>query len=162
MKVLHIFDDYGEPGRVALLGNGSVSEVVYYLARCTAAKGHEVTVLERDHGTLPEEELIDIEQFAKTKLVVGKVIECTPAPDADKLLLLKVDLGTETRQLVAGIASWYSPEELIGKNLVIVANLKPAKIRGYESRGMLLAAESEGKVRILTVDGKLPPGAKVK
>ena len=59
MKVLHIFDDYGEPGRVALLGNGSVSEVVYYLARCTAAKGHEVTVLERDHGTLPEEELID-------------------------------------------------------------------------------------------------------
>ncbi len=112
--------------------------------------------------TAPEEELIDIEQFAKTKLMVGKVIECTRAPDADKLLLLKVDLGTETRQLVAGIAPWYAPEELIGKNLVVVTNLKPAKIRGYESRGMLLAAGTGDKVCILTIDGELPAGAEVK
>ncbi|RKZ31600.1 methionine--tRNA ligase [bacterium] len=110
----------------------------------------------------PAEGLIDIAQFSKVKLVLGKVKECKRVPEADKLYLLQVDMGTETRQLVAGLAQWYKPEELLGRTLVVVSNLEPAKIRGYESRGMLLAAEDKGVVRILTVDGELPPGAKVR
>lgn len=109
-----------------------------------------------------EEGLIDIGEFARIKLVVGKVIDCKKAPDAEKLFLMKVDIGTEVRDLVAGIAEWYSPEELVDKLIVVVTNLKPAKIRGYESKGMLLAGEFSGVVRLITVDGELSPGAKVK
>ncbi|MCK5832205.1 methionine--tRNA ligase [bacterium] len=108
------------------------------------------------------EGLIDIGHFAKIKLALGKVIDCVSAPNADKLLLLKVDLGTEIRQIVAGIAPWYRPEELIGKTIVVVINLEPAKIRGYESQGMLLAAGAGDAVKVLTVDGDLPPGTSIR
>lgn len=110
----------------------------------------------------PEEELIDISEFAKIKIRTGKIVECVAAPNADKLYLLKVDLGGEIRPLVAGIAQWYEPPELVGKTAVVITNLKPARIRGHESRGMILAAEGDGEVRILTVDGELPPGSKIR
>ena len=74
---------------------------------------------------------------------------------------LQIDLGGETRQLVAGVAEHYAPDELIGRTIVVVANLKPAVIRGVESQGMLLAAKSGKALRLLTVDGDLPPGAGV-
>jgi methionyl-tRNA synthetase len=119
--------------------------------------------LKEEKHSLPTEEpvegLIDIGHFAKINLALGKIIDCDRAPDADKLLLLRVDMGTETRQLVAGIAPWYEPSELIGKTIVVVTNLKPAKIRGHKSQGMLLAAEAGDSVRVLTVDGDLPPGS---
>ncbi|HHS49959.1 MAG TPA: methionine--tRNA ligase [candidate division Zixibacteria bacterium] len=113
-------------------------------------------------STETAEGLIDIGHFAKIQLALGKVIECENMPKADRLLILKVDLGTEIRQIIAGIAPWYMPEELIGKTIVIVLNLEPVKIRGYESRGMLLAAGTGDVVKVLTVDGELPPGTAIK
>lgn len=106
--------------------------------------------------------IITIEDFSKVELRVGEVLEAEKIEKSEKLLRLKVDLGElGERQIVAGIAKHYSPEELIGKLIIVVANLKPAKLMGIESQGMLLAAKDGGKLKILTVDGSLKPGAKV-
>lgn len=105
--------------------------------------------------------LIDVDTFFRTKLRVAKVIAAEPVPKADRLLLLQIDLGGETRQIVAGIAQFYSAEEMVGKSVVVVANLKPAKIRGVESNGMLLAAKDGKTLRVVTVDGEVPAGASV-
>ncbi len=106
--------------------------------------------------------IITIEQLAQVKLVVGEIIKAEKAPDADKLLLLDVDLGVEKRTLVAGLAQWYSPGGLLGKKIIVVTNLKPAKIRGYESNGMLLAADDGKTVSILTVDKDVAAGSEVR
>lgn len=107
--------------------------------------------------------LITIDDFKKVDLRVAKVVNAEPVEKADKLLRLDVDLGTETRQIVAGIAQHVSPEVLTGKRVVVVANLQPAKIRGLESQGMLLAAEDErGKLSLVTVEGEVGVGAKVR
>jgi len=95
---------------------------------------------------------IKYEDFAKLELRVAKVLEARPHPNADKLLLLLVDLGDEQKQVVAGIRLHYSPEQLVGKLIVIVNNLEPAMLRGESSNGMLLAATSDEKVILLTVD----------
>jgi methionyl-tRNA synthetase len=81
---------------------------------------------------------------------------------SEKLVKLKVDIGTETRQVVAGIGKSYTPEELTGKSIVIVANLKPAKLMGVESQGMLLAASSGDILAVATFDREMKPGARVK
>ncbi len=107
---------------------------------------------------LPE---ITIDEFAKMDLRVARVIAAEKVKGADKLLKLKVDLGSEERTIVSGIAKHYSPEELIGQNVVMIVNLKPAKIRGIESRGMLLAASGDDKVTLVSVP-VMPPGSKVK
>jgi methionyl-tRNA synthetase len=104
--------------------------------------------------------LITIEQFKEIDLRVATVVSAAPVPGADKLLKLEVDLGEERRQLVAGIAKQYSPAELVGKQIVVVANLQPAVIRGIESRGMLLAAVHPGGLAVLTVDRPAPNGTK--
>jgi len=98
------------------------------------------------------EELIDIDYFMKVKLRVAKVLSAEPVPKSKKLLKLQVDLGEKLgkRQILAGIAQFYSPETLIGKKIVVVANLKPAKLMGEESQGMLLAASTDD-MSILTV-----------
>jgi methionyl-tRNA synthetase len=83
---------------------------------------------------------------------VGQIIEVEDHPNADKLYLVKVDLGSEVRQVVAGLKKHYSPEVLMNKKVVLVANLEPAKLRGEISEGMLLAAEKNNKVKLLTVD----------
>jgi len=83
-------------------------------------------------------------------------------PGSKKLVKLQVDLGTEQRQVVAGIADAYAPEALVGKKVVLVANLKPAKLMGVESNGMVLAASLDGKAVLCTFDGDVPPGSKVK
>jgi len=109
------------------------------------------------------EELISIDEFAKVKLRLAKVESVAPVPGADKLLALQVDMGGEKRQIVAGIAKYYQPEELVGKTIVVVANLKPARLRGMLSQGMLLAAEDqEGKLGVITVDRDIAPGAVVR
>ncbi|UCF68268.1 MAG: methionine--tRNA ligase, partial [Acidobacteriota bacterium] len=106
--------------------------------------------------------MIDIDTFQQIDLRTAKVVACEPHPDATKLLRLEVDLGTEKRQLVAGIATAYTPEQLVGRTIVVVANLKPAKLRGLLSEGMLLAASGpDGRPLLLSVDGDLPPGSKV-
>ncbi len=109
-----------------------------------------------------EKELLSIEDFAKVELKIGRVISAERVEKSDKLIKLKVDIGEE-RQVVAGIGKVYDPEYLVGKEIVIVANLKPAKLMGVESRGMLLAATDEdGKPSLLILDREVKPGARVK
>jgi len=107
-------------------------------------------------------ENINFEEFQKIDLRIGKIIEAERIEGADKLLKLKVDLGEEKRQLVAGIAKFYQPEDLIGKEIVVVANLEPKIFRGVESQGMLLAGDVEGKPVLLKPDEEVPPGTKVR
>lgn len=97
-------------------------------------------------------------------LVVAKILECEPVPKSDKLLRLMVDwCAGAPRQVVSGIAAWYSPADLIGRSVVLVENLKPVKLRGVESNGMILAADAAADdVRVLFVDGTIPPGSKVR
>ena len=102
---------------------------------------------------------ITIDDFAKVELRVGTVIKCEKHPKADKLLVSQIDLGYETRQIVSGIASHYKPEEMIGKKVVVVVNLKPAKLRGVESQGMILAGDDGENLGLLTVD--LPDGTEI-
>ncbi|MEI7435935.1 MAG: methionine--tRNA ligase [bacterium] len=106
--------------------------------------------------------LIEYADFQKVHLRAARILTAEKVPAADKLLKLTVDAGGVTMQIVAGIAQHYASEALAGKTVVVVTNLKPAKIRGLESQGMLLAASSGGVMRIVTVDGDLPPGAVVK
>ena len=107
-------------------------------------------------------EYITYEEFKKMDLRVARVLAAEKVPGTSKLLKLQIDLGTEKRQIVAGVAETYSPEELVGKEFIVIANLQPAVIRGVESQGMLLAAEVEGKAIIPFFDRELPPGTKVK
>jgi len=108
-------------------------------------------------------DIITIGDFAKVKLRVARVLEAREHPNADKLLILKVDLGGERRQICAGLRGHYTPEQLVGRNLVVVANLAPRMMRGEESNGMLLAA-SDGEHRrvvFLTPEADIEPGAAV-
>jgi methionyl-tRNA synthetase len=106
--------------------------------------------------------LITFDQVMAVHLKTAVVLEAGKIEGADKLLKLQIDLGGEKRQLVAGIALHYAPEELVGKTIVVVANLKPAKLRGVESEGMLLAASTGDTLKLVTVDGEIGPGASVK
>ena len=105
---------------------------------------------------------ITIDEFGKVELRVATVKAAEPHPKADRLLVLKIDLGTEERQLVAGIRTHYTPEDLIGKQIVVVANLQPAVLRGVESQGMLLAASDGEKVIVLSPEKPFAPGSKVR
>ena len=106
--------------------------------------------------------LITFDQVMAVNLKTAVVLEASKIEGADKLLKLQVDLGGEKRQLVAGIALHYTPEELVGKTVVVVANLKPAKLRGVKSEGMLLAASIGDTLKLITVEGEIGPGASVK
>lgn len=104
---------------------------------------------------------VEISDFEKLDLRVGKVLFCERHPQADKLYILKVDVGeNEPRQIVSGLASSYTPGQVMGKNIVVIANLKPAKIRGVESRGMLLAGKNGKEIAVVEVNG-LEPGTKI-
>lgn len=106
---------------------------------------------------------ISIDDFMRVDLRVGTIRKAEPHPNADRLVVLSVDLGEEQeRQLVAGIRAHYAPEALVGKQIVVVANLKPAKLRGVESRGMILAASDDSGVHLLAPDAPTTPGSKVK
>lgn len=106
-----------------------------------------------------EEEVVSIEDFAKLKFRVGEVVEAEKVPKADKLLKLTVDLGDETRTIVSGIAQYYTPEEIKGKKIIVFANLKPRKIFGIESKGMILAAKDDETLSVLTVDKNVKNGS---
>lgn len=105
---------------------------------------------------------ITYDDFRKVDLKIGKILAAEEVPGAEKLLKLKVDLGAEQRQLVAGIKKQYAAADLIGKEVVIVANLAPRMIMGVESQGMLLAASDEAGPVILKPERDVPPGAGVK
>ena len=112
----------------------------------------------------PLKEEITIEDFEKVDLRVVKVLNCEPVKGAKKLLKLKVDLGGEEKQVISGISKYYKPEELIGKYVVLVANLKPAKLRGEISQGMILAAstDDDSKLFAVTIPKELPTGSVVR
>ncbi|MBI3811123.1 MAG: methionine--tRNA ligase [Nitrospirae bacterium] len=116
----------------------------------------------RMESTQTEPSLITIDDFRKLELRVGRVVTAEKVAGADKLLKLSVDIGTETRQIVAGIAKKYIPEELIGKSVILIANLKPAVIRGIESRGMILAAGDKEVEALATFIEPVQPGLRVK
>lgn len=108
------------------------------------------------------EEYITIDDFEKIQLRLGKIIDCENHPKADKLLVLTIKIGEETRTVVSGIRKWYNPEDLIGKNVVVAYNLKPVKLRGIESKGMILAAQdSTGNLSLLTTLAELEDGASI-
>jgi len=110
----------------------------------------------------PASATVSFEEFQKLDLRVGRVMAVEPVPKANKLLKLNVDLGQEQRTVVAGIASSYSPESLVGKYVILVANLAPRTLRGIESQGMVLAAETDGRIVLATFEAPVSPGAKVK
>jgi methionyl-tRNA synthetase len=111
----------------------------------------------------PKREEITIDDFAKVEMKVGEVIECKPVEKAKKLLVSKIKIGEEVRQIVSGISEHYSPDDMIGKKVIVVTNLKPVKLRGVLSEGMILAAsDDEGKLNICTVDGDISDGAEVR
>lgn len=132
-------------------------EVTYIKEKMAPAKEAEQTAVEKE-----QREEITIDDFAKVQLRVGEVIACEPVKKADKLLKLQLDLGTEKRQVISGIAQYYQPEQLIGQKVICVVNLKPVKLRGELSEGMILSGEIDGKLSIATVDSSLPNGAIVK
>jgi methionyl-tRNA synthetase len=106
---------------------------------------------------------ISIDDFTKVELRVAKVLEAESVPQSKKLVKMKIDVGTEQRTIVAGIAEAYTPEQLVGRTIAIVFNLKPAKLMGIESNGMVLAASPEGgKPTLVSFDGDLPPGTRVR
>ncbi len=106
---------------------------------------------------------ISIQDFAEIDLRVAEIKAVEEHPNADKLLVLKIDIGDggEERQLVAGIKECYSPEQLIGKKIIVVSNLAPAVIRGVESQGMLLAARDGKDIAVITTERDIKPGSKV-
>jgi methionyl-tRNA synthetase len=105
--------------------------------------------------------MISIDEFRNIDLKVATIKSAEPHPNADKLMVLQIDLGGEQRQILAGIRNHYTPEDLIGRQIVVVANLETAKLRGMESQGMLLAASDEGRVVILSPEKPVQAGAKV-
>jgi methionyl-tRNA synthetase len=163
------------PGRPVARGEGLFPRVdkQAYLARlaepapgrpgtaATAAPGKESAVEQAGPPARGAE--IGIDEFKRVELRVGKIVAAERVEGAKKLFRVRVDLGTETRQIVSGIADKYTPEQLVGKSIVVVCNLKPAVIRGVESRGMLLAAaDPDGRATIVTFDEPVDPGAVVR
>ncbi|CUU00883.1 methionyl-tRNA synthetase [Candidatus Thermokryptus mobilis] len=127
----------------------------------------EIKKLKIASGEITEEKIefkpqITIEEFQKIDLRVADVVECERVKNSEKLLKLKVRIGNEERQIVAGIGRHYSPEELVGKKVIVVANLKPAKLMGIESQGMLLAAVKDEKLTLITTLGEIESGSQVR
>ena len=123
----------------------------------------QVHEIKEETASPAETELLGIDEFFKTKLVVGTIRDAEQVPKSKKLVRLRVDLGEEKlRQLVAGIAEQYQAEDLVGRQIVVVSNLKPAKLMGVESQGMLLAANVDGAAILLAPDSEVPPGTTVR
>ena len=129
--------------------------------KAQAAKSDEKSAAQTAPADETNANLITIDDFAKVELRVAKVIAAEKVEKADKLLKLQLQVGDEQRQVVSGIAKYYTPEEMVGKTIVLVANLKPVKLRGIESQGMILAASNENGLSLVTIDKDLGSGAHV-
>ena len=127
-------------------------EVAKQVEKLTPAK----PVVPEKKDEAPE---ITIDDFAKVELVVGEIKKCEKHPKADRLLVSQIDIGGEVRQIVSGIADSYSPEDMPGKKVIVVKNLKSAKLRGVESQGMILAGGTKKSIKVLETD--LPAGTKI-
>ncbi len=122
----------------------------------------EKTETVEEVAPLEHKEFIGIDELDKVELRVGKILSCEKHPKADRLLVSQVKLGPETRQIVSGIAKWYKPEEMVGKEVIVVCNLKPVKLRGVESQGMILAAGNDGDDLIVPVATGAKDGCEVR
>ena len=121
------------------------------------ADGEEETVIDID--AKPE---ITFDDFGKMQFQVGEILSCEAVPKADKLLCSQVKIGSQVRQIVSGIRSTYSPEEMVGKKVMVLVNLQPRKIRGLVSEGMLLCAEdADGKLSLVAPEKEMPAGAEI-
>ncbi|MED0774024.1 methionine--tRNA ligase [Bacillus siamensis] len=125
----------------------------------TAPVKEEKTEEPQEAERLPE---ITFDQFMDTELRVAEVLSAEPVKKADRLLKLQIDLGFEQRQVVSGIAKHYTPDQLVGMKIICVTNLKPVKLRGELSQGMILAGESDGVLKVVAVDQSLPKGTRIK
>ncbi|WP_442597344.1 methionine--tRNA ligase [Neobacillus sp. D3-1R] len=137
-------------------------EVEYIKNQMQGNKGKSEPVEEKPVEEKPEVEEISIDDFMKVDLRVAQVIHAEPVKKADKLLKLQLDLGYEKRQVVSGIAQYYKPEDLIGRKVICVTNLKPVTLRGELSQGMILAGSKDGSLSLATIAESLPIGSKVK
>ncbi len=149
--------DKGEP----IFPRLDMAEEVNYIKEQMAPKATP-KVEEKPVAEKPKSEEISIDDFMKVDLRVAQVIEAEAIPKADKLLKLQLDLGYEQRQVVSGIAKFYKPEDLVGRKVICVTNLKPVKLRGELSQGMILAGSEDGQLSLATVDQSLPNGSRVK
>ena len=145
----------------------SVGKAKILFARLdTAKKLEEIKIAEDEKAEaepkIEKAEPIIMEDFAKVQLLTAKVLEVEKIKSTDKLLKLQVDDGIKKRQIVSGIATFYEAQELIGKNIVIIANLMPIKLRGVLSEGMILAAEDENGLSVVTTDRDIAPGTPVR
>ena len=142
--------------------NSRVSSSSQDACKAQSAKSGEKSAVNTAQATdETNANLITIDDFAKVELKVAKVIAAEKVEKADKLLKLQLQVGDEQRQVVSGIAKYYTPEEMVGKTIVLVANLKPVKLRGIESQGMILAASNENGLSLVTIDKDLGSGAHV-
>lgn len=156
---LHAGDKVGEP--VPLFGRIDAEQMLQQLkAKQEAAAAPAQEPAQEAIQLAPE---ISIEDFAKVELRVAKVLSAEKVKKSSKLLCIQLDDGMGGRQVVSGIAKWYKPEELVGKKVIVVANLKPVKLCGVESNGMICAADlPDGSVRVLFADDSMPCGAKIR
>ncbi|AGK51819.1 methionine--tRNA ligase [Bacillus sp. 1NLA3E] len=139
-----------------------IEEEVNYIKGVMKGPAAPVQEKEQPKAEIPESEEISIDDFMKVDLRVAEVLHAEAIPKADKLLKLQLDLGYEQRQVVSGIAKFYKPEDLVGRKVICVTNLKPVKLRGELSQGMILAGSQEGMMSLATVDQTLPNGSRVK
>jgi methionyl-tRNA synthetase len=105
---------------------------------------------------------ITIDDFAKVEMKIGTIVSCEKHPKADRLLVEQIDLGDEVRQIVSGIAKYYKPEDIVGKKVIVVTNLKPVQLRGVESNGMVLCALGDTDLSLTGIDKDLPNGTIVR
>jgi len=104
---------------------------------------------------------ISIDDFKRLDIRVGEILSATRVPGTDKLIELEVNIGSEVRHLITGIYPLYRPVDLVGRRIIVLANLQPRRVKGVESQGMLLAAEWDGEIGLLTVDKDAPSGARI-
>ena len=132
-----------------------VKEVLAKVEEHKAAQKENVIAIEA-------KEAVSYDDFAKLQFQVGEILSCEAVPKADKLLCSQVKIGSQVRQIVSGIRSTYSPEEMVGKKVMVLVNLQPRKIRGLVSEGMLLCAEdADGKLSLVAPEKEMPAGAEI-
>jgi methionyl-tRNA synthetase len=124
-------------------------------------KTNETDMKNKEKNT-EKKEYVKIDDVLKLGLKVAEILEAERVENTDKLIKMKIKIGEEERQIIAGIAMSYSPDEIIGKKIVVVSNMKPAKIRGIESNGMLLAASNGDSLSLITVDREIDSGSSIK
>ncbi len=152
----------GEPLFPRLDVKDEVAHIVESMGGTVLTEEEQKKDAEKQENDVPEVDEITIDDFTKVDLRVAEVVEAEPVKKADKLLKLQLDLGYEKRQVVSGIAKHYQPEELVGKKVICVTNLKPVKLRGELSQGMILAGSQEKELKLATIDQSLPNGSQVK